>query len=66
VQPRQLPDGLLEVWFEGCDACDWVVLEVATYPERRIATQVPRDVTLVEAVSCPKYSCWCFTRIGRC
>ena len=37
VQPRQLPDGLLEVNFPGQTESDLFVIEVATYPERRAA-----------------------------
>jgi hypothetical protein len=35
VQPKQLPDGLLEVVFEGSDDVFLFLIEIATYPERR-------------------------------
>src|SRR5437879_5628773 len=37
VQPSQLPDGLLEVFFHGRSTPDYFLLEVATYPENRRA-----------------------------
>ena len=47
VQPRQLPDGLLEVRLQG-EKRDYVfLLEVATYPERRLGNQLTRDLMLV-------------------
>jgi len=47
VQPRQLPDGLLEVFFEGEETPDYYILEIATYPEERVREQVLRDAMLV-------------------
>jgi hypothetical protein len=47
VAPKQLPDGLLEVFFEGRDQADLFLLEIATYPERRAEEQAVRDVLLV-------------------
>ena len=47
VQPRQLPDGLLEVRLQGESRDDLFVLEVATYPERRVGRQLTRDLLLV-------------------
>ena len=47
VQPRQLPDGLLEVRLEGEPQDDLFLLEVATYPERRVGQQLTRDLMLV-------------------
>jgi len=47
VQPRQLPDGLLEVRRQGQDRPDLFVVELTTYPERRVAEQVLDDVMLV-------------------
>jgi predicted transposase YdaD len=47
VQPRRLPDGLLEVQFAQQPRSDLFVLELATYPDRRVAEQVLRDATLV-------------------
>jgi len=46
VQPRRLPDGLLEVYFRGRDEPDHVLVEIATYPEKRVAEQVTDDVML--------------------
>jgi hypothetical protein len=46
VQPRQLPDGLLEVRFEGEDEPVLFVVEIATYPENRVQEQVLRDLML--------------------
>ena len=39
VQPRQLPDGLLEVYARGQRKPDAVLIEVATYPEKRVQEQ---------------------------
>jgi hypothetical protein len=47
VQPRQLPDGLIEALLQGQFEPSLFVLELATYPESRIAEQVLRDMTLV-------------------
>jgi hypothetical protein len=47
VAPRQLPDGLLEVTFEGQQQPDLFLLEIATYPERRTDRQARDDVLLV-------------------
>jgi hypothetical protein len=47
VQPRQLPDGLLEVFFPDQADADLFLLEIATYPDRRTEEQVIRDATLV-------------------
>jgi hypothetical protein len=47
VQPRQLPDGLLEVFFPDREGADPFLLEIATYPERRVEEQVLRDALLV-------------------
>ncbi len=47
VQPSQLPDGLLEVRLEGESRDDLFLLEVATYPERRVEDQLLRDLMLV-------------------
>jgi hypothetical protein len=46
VQPRQLPDGLLEVRCAGQAEPDLYLLELATYPERRLRDQVLGDVAL--------------------
>jgi hypothetical protein len=47
VQPRQLPDGLLEVLLHDRDQPLLCLLEVATYPDRKIAEQLLDDVLLV-------------------
>ena len=47
VQPRQLPDGLIEALLRGRSKPDLFVLELATYPEARLVEQVLRDMTLV-------------------
>jgi hypothetical protein len=47
VQPRQLPDGLLEVFFPDQPAPDLFLVEIATYPQRRVEEQVLRDALIV-------------------
>ena len=47
VQPRRLPDGLLEVVMVGESEPDLCLLEIATYPEERLGEQLVRDVMLV-------------------
>src|SRR5262245_17435879 len=47
VLPRQLPDGLLEVYLEDEETPDYYILEIATYPEERVREQVLRDALLV-------------------
>ncbi len=47
VQPRQLPDGLLEVLLTGQTNPSLFVIEIATYPELRILEQIARDMMLV-------------------
>lgn len=47
VQPAQLPDGLLEVIRAGEEEPELYVLEIATYPERRVVDQAERDTLLV-------------------
>lgn len=47
VQPRQTPDGLLEVRFAGRNDPDYFLIEIATDPQRRVSEQVLRDVLLV-------------------
>jgi predicted transposase YdaD len=49
VQPRQLPDGLLEVQLAGEEQRDLFVVEVATYPDERVHEQLLRDMLLVFA-----------------
>jgi hypothetical protein len=46
VQPRQLPDGLLEVYFDGRKTPDYFLIEVATYPEKRVEEQAADDLML--------------------
>jgi hypothetical protein len=47
VQSRRLPDGLIEVQYRGRAMPDPFVLEIATYPEARVAEQVVGDTALV-------------------
>ncbi len=47
VQSRRLPDGLIEVQYRGRAEPDPLVLEIATYPEARVAEQVVGDTALV-------------------
>jgi hypothetical protein len=47
VQPRSLPDGLLEVTFAQGEKPTLVLVEVATYPEKRVVEQVVGDMMLV-------------------
>jgi hypothetical protein len=47
VQPGQLPDGLIEVHHADLAEPTWYVVEIATYPERRIQDQLLRDALLV-------------------
>jgi hypothetical protein len=47
VQPRRLPDGLLEALLEDEPDEDLFLLEVATYPERRVGKQMTDDLLLV-------------------
>lgn len=46
VQHRRLPDGLIEALHEGEAQPDTYLLEIATYPEVRIARQVMDDIAL--------------------
>jgi hypothetical protein len=47
VQPRRLPDGLLEVCLEGENEEEPYLLEVTTYPERRVSQQMTDGLLLV-------------------
>jgi hypothetical protein len=47
VQPRQVPDGLLEVHFADRKTADLFLAEIATYPEARVVRQLVRDTLLV-------------------
>jgi hypothetical protein len=46
VQPRQLPDGLLEDVFQGRKKPDYFLVEINTYPEKRVAEQAADDLML--------------------
>ena len=46
VQPRQTPDGLLEVWRAGRKTPDYAIVEFQTYPDRRVPRQLIDDVML--------------------
>ena len=46
VQHRRLPDGLIEVLHANEEQPDPYLLEIATYPEARVASQVMDDVAL--------------------
>jgi hypothetical protein len=47
VQPRRLPDGLLEVQFQDRPTPSLVIVEVSTYPYSRLARQAAEDALLV-------------------
>ncbi len=47
VQPRQLPDGIIEAVLSGDPHPRRFVVEIATYPEERIAEQAASDAVLV-------------------
>jgi hypothetical protein len=47
VQPARLPDGLLEVHLRGQKQPRLVLVEVATYPEKRVVSQATSAMTLV-------------------
>jgi hypothetical protein len=47
VQPRRLPDGVLEVTRAADTTPDLYILEIATYPEARVPIQATRDAALV-------------------
>ncbi len=47
VQPRQLPDGLLEVVRSSQPRPVHFVTEIATYPEKRVVEQLRRDALTV-------------------
>ena len=46
VQHRRLPDGLIEALHQGEAQPDTYLLEIATYPEARVARQVMDDIAL--------------------
>ncbi len=47
VHPLESPDSVLEVFFPGRDEPDPVIVEIATYPERRVNDQMARDGMVV-------------------
>jgi len=47
VQPRRLPDGLIEARLAGESEPDLFVLELATYPEARLSKQAVRGTVMV-------------------
>ena len=47
VQPRQLPDGLLEVWLHGEKEPALLFVEFCTYPESRVPKQMHDDIQMV-------------------
>ncbi len=47
VQPRRIPDGFIEVQRHGQAKPDLYILEIATYPEARVAHQVLADTAMV-------------------
>lgn len=47
VQPATLPDGLLQVTLAGVAEPRLYLIEVATYPEKRVAEQMHDDIMLV-------------------
>jgi hypothetical protein len=46
VQHRRLPDGLIEVRHRDQDVADPYIIEIATFPEPRVADQVFDDIAL--------------------
>jgi hypothetical protein len=47
VHPLESPDSVLEVFFPGREEPDPVIVEIATYPERRVNDQMARDAMVV-------------------
>ncbi len=47
VQPRKLPDGLLEVRVRGRSEPSLMLVEIATYPEKRVVNQMMDGLRLV-------------------
>ncbi len=47
VQPRKIPDGLLEVHFQGVSQAEHVLVEVGTYAEPRLLKQAWDDLLLM-------------------
>jgi hypothetical protein len=67
VQPRKLPDGLLEARFAGASQPSLILVEVATYPEERVVRQVQGGIRLVRQVYgvLPEALVLCLCRRGR-
>jgi hypothetical protein len=67
VQPRKLPDGLLEATFAGRAEPCLVLVEVATYPEKRVVRQVQDDIMLVRQARgvLPEALVLCLCRRGK-
>jgi hypothetical protein len=47
VQPRRLPDGLIEVQLQDRAEPDLYILEISTYPYARLDLQAAQDILLV-------------------
>jgi hypothetical protein len=47
VQPKQLPDGLIEATLAGASDSDLFLVEIFTYPDQRILDQVTRNALAV-------------------
>jgi hypothetical protein len=58
VQPRQTPNGLLEVRFPGRDDPDYFLIEIATDPERRNTDQVLRGALMRRPDRRNALICW--------
>jgi hypothetical protein len=46
VQPRQLPDGLLEARLSGRPRTDLFLIEISTYPQNRVPAELFDDLIL--------------------
>jgi hypothetical protein len=68
VQPRKLPDGLLEVRLARSAQPHLVLVEVATYPEKRVVRQAQDDIRLVRQARgvLPEALVLCLCPRGRC
>jgi hypothetical protein len=67
VQPRKLPDGLLEARFADSAKARLVLMEVATYPDKRVVEQVRDDIRLVRQARgvLPEALVLCLAQRGR-
>ena len=45
--PKQVPDGLLDVTFQGKDTPDPFLIEIESYPDQETVKQVRRDLAMV-------------------